>query len=98
MAGAVSEAAIEDDVEAWHVSDDLEVRSLGAFLGMTEQEYVVWVMDGRTLPLLRAARRAGQTLSDAVAGYVDDLQAAGDPGNWAAVLSLSHWLERQAGV
>lgn len=94
-AGEVAESAVDDYVEAWHASDESEGRPLGSFLGLTEQEYAVWVMDGRTLPVLRAARCSGEAVPEAVARYLEGLRAAADPGNRAAILSLSHWLERQ---
>jgi hypothetical protein len=93
-AGQAPESAIDDCVEAWHCSGDEEVRPLSRFLGMTDDEYAVWVMDGRTLPLLRAARLAHERLDVAVRGYLDQLRATANPVNRAAIHALSHWLQR----
>lgn len=95
-AGQVPESAIDNYVEAWHASGDEEDRPLSAFLGLTEDECAVWVMDGRTLPMLLAARQAGETLSVAVTRYLDMLREAANPVNRAAILALSHWVKKHA--
>jgi hypothetical protein len=43
--GDVPKDAIDDFVGAWHGAGDAESRPLSAFLGMTADEYVVWVME-----------------------------------------------------
>ena len=95
-AGQMPEGAIDDFVESWHRSGDEEARPLSRFLGMTDDEYAVWAMDGRTLPLLRAARQANEPLAVAVARYLDRLRAAADPADRAAVDALSHWVARHS--
>lgn len=95
--GQAPEDAIDDAVDAWHDSGDEETRPLSSFLGMTDDGYVVWVMDGRTLPLLRDARRAGEHLDAAVARYVHELQAMPASVNAASIHALSHWLQRRTG-
>ncbi len=95
-AGQVPESAIDDFIDAWHTSGDEEVRPLSCFLGMTEDEYAVWVMDGRTLPLLRSARREKEKLAVAVARYLSELRTAANPVDRAAIHALSHWVARHA--
>ncbi len=95
-AGQVPESAIDDFVEAWHVSGDEERRPLSRFLGMTEDEYSVWVLDGRTLPVLRAARREQEKLVIAVARYLDGLRTAMNPVDRAVIHALSRWTARHA--
>lgn len=41
--GKVQAAQIDDFIDVWHESDDREQRSLSEFLGMTEDEYPVWL-------------------------------------------------------
>lgn len=91
----ISADAIDDFIEAWHDAGDEEDRPLTEYLGMTEDEYALWVMDPRTLPLVRAVRAAGGSLLTATARYVDDLRAAADPRSQTAILSLSSWLTRR---
>ena len=64
---------------------------------MAEDEYAVWVMDGRTLPVLREARQTGEELDAAVARYLCRLEAASAAANRAAIHALSHWLRRRSG-
>ncbi|MSP01349.1 MAG: hypothetical protein EXR07_09935 [Acetobacteraceae bacterium] len=47
----------DDFVEAWHESGDEETRSLAEYLGLTGEEYGVWVITTRALPSIRAARQ-----------------------------------------
>jgi hypothetical protein len=65
---------------------------------MTSDEYAVWVMDARSLPLILAARRAQEPLHDAVARHIAAMRAAANPDDRSAILSLSHWLERRVTV
>lgn len=96
-AHGVAEDAIGDFIEQWHNSGDDEERPVWQFLGMTEDEYSVWVMDARVLPLLRAVRETGENLVAAVTRYLDGLRAANEAANRAAVHALSHWVARRSG-
>jgi hypothetical protein len=93
--GDASEDAIDDFVGAWHDSGDAEDRPLSSFLGVTADEYAVWVMDARSLPLILAARRAHEPLHHAVGRYVVEMQAAENPSDRSAIWSLSHWVGRR---
>ena len=95
LAGSTEAAGIDGCIDAWHASGPAEKRSLGAYLGMTEDEYALWVMDTRILPVLRAARRAGEPLTSGVGRYVAQLRSADDIANGSAILALSSWLARR---
>jgi hypothetical protein len=96
--GQVSADEINDFVDTWHASGDAEDRPLSEFLGMTRDEYAVWVMDARSLPLILAARRANEPLNDAVARYLTQMRATLDPLDSSPILSLTHWVgQRRAG-
>lgn len=90
--GQVRAADIDDFIEAWHDSGDAEDRPLAAFLGMTNDEYAVWLMDGHALPALARARQAGQPLETVVAERVRQMRATGDPVYRAALFAMGHWL------
>jgi hypothetical protein len=77
--GAVSADRINDFISAWHASDDEERRSLAAYLGLTDAEYEVWLMDTDVLPQILSARRTGRGLREVVADYVAALQRAARP-------------------
>jgi hypothetical protein len=90
--GLVTGAQIDDFVEAWHNSGDEEKRSLSEYLGMTDDEYAVWVMSHGALPSILTARRERRPLADAVADYLRDLQRT-HPANRPGIHALSHWLQ-----
>ena len=94
---AIAEDA-DDFIDAWHDSGDEEELPLTEFLGMTEEEYDVWMMDGRTLPEIAAARRPDSpTLVTLVTERVRQMRAANNPIERGALFSLGHWL-RSRGI
>ncbi len=88
------EDEIDDFIDDWHDLPDGGGQSLPEFLGMTDDEYAVFVTDARTLPLIRTARTTHQPLVTAVRAYVSGLQADGGPNDQPAVMALSSWLDR----
>jgi hypothetical protein len=94
MHGQATRDDMDDFIDAWHDSGDAERCPLTEFLGMTEEEYAVWLMDTRTLPELAAARRpGGPSIVSLMAERVRRMRAAGDPADRAALFSLGHWLK-----
>lgn len=94
--GKVSADQIDDFIDDWHQSDDSEQRSLAEFLGMTEDEYSVWLASHQVLPLLAAARQDGRSVVETVRRHLADLQRAALPADETAIYILSHWLEQRA--
>jgi hypothetical protein len=92
--GRVTADQADDYVRAWHDSGDEETRSLVEYLGMTEEEYDVWLMTDRALPVILAARRAGRPLREFVAPLYEKLRAAGDPEDRPAVHTMGYWLKK----
>ena len=68
-AGLMEAERIDDFIEAWHNSGDDEKRSLPQYLGMTDDEYAVWVMSHAALPTILAARRDRRPLPEAISDY-----------------------------
>jgi hypothetical protein len=94
--GRVTADQVHDYVEAWHESGDEESRPLPEYLGMSDDEYNVWLMmTFRALPIILAARRANRPLRDFVAPFYDKLRAAGDPEDRSVLHTMAYWLERQ---
>lgn len=92
--GRVNADQADDYVEAWHESGDEETRSLAEYLGMSEEEYDVWLMTPRALPVILAARRAERPLQEFVAPFYDTLRAAGDPEDRPVLHTMGYWLEK----
>ncbi len=95
--GKVAAEQIDDFIDAWHESDDSEQRPLSQFLGMTEDEYSVWLASHEVLPLLVAARRDGRSVTELVRRHPTDLQRTALPTDETAMYVLSHWLEKRMG-
>ena len=93
QAPRLPEDAIGDFVEARHNTGDEETRPLSQFLGITEDEYAIRVMDARTLPLLRTARATKEKLVAATERYLDGLKVRNAATDSAAIRALSHWLK-----
>jgi hypothetical protein len=86
---------IDDFIDAWHESDTSEKRPLAEFLGMTEDEYTVWLASRKALPLIAAARHERRTLTDVVAEHLASLRRDGRVADQAAITVLSNWLGRR---
>jgi hypothetical protein len=91
--GDIPAQRIDEYVADWHASDDAEQRSLAAFLGLTDEEYDIWLMDPDTLPQILSARRTGRKLKQVVADYVVAMRGAARPQDRSALYALGHWLE-----
>ena len=61
---------------------------------MTDEEYSILGMDGRSLPLLAEVRRAGRNLRAAVAEHLATMQANPQYEDSAAIYALTHWIAR----
>jgi hypothetical protein len=89
----VSASDVDDYATAWHGSGDEEHRSLAEFLGLTDEEYSVWMMDSRILPEIAAARRpGGPALTTLMTERVRQMRTANNPVDCTALFSLGHWL------
>jgi hypothetical protein len=91
--GRITADQIDDYIEAWHNSGDEEQRSLAEYLGMSDEEYSVWLMSHGALPSILAARRDRRALTEVIAEYFADLQSR-QPSDRPAIHALSHWLRR----
>lgn len=85
---------IEDFVEAWHGSESNE--EIYDFLGMTWEEYSLWMTDPDFIELIIYARRSQRPLMEAVN---DNLRSeerlaarADEPGK---LLALKRWIAAQ---
>jgi hypothetical protein len=92
--GGTTDIHADDFVEAWHNSGDEEQRSLAEYLGMTDEEYGVWVITPRAMPSIVEARRSGRPLRETIAPFFERLRAANDPKDAPALHALSYWLGR----
>lgn len=73
LAGGANEDAIDDFVDRWHEGGS--GVPLWRFLGMTREEYGLWVENGDLLPAIVEAHRRGLPVASAA-----QLLGADDPG------------------
>ena len=92
--GRADEEDLLDATEAWHDSGDGEKRDLPEFLGMSDDEYSILGMDGRSLPLLAEVRRTGRDLRAAAAEHLAAMQANPTYEDRSAIYALTHWVAR----
>jgi cytoskeletal protein CcmA (bactofilin family) len=89
---------IDDFIDAWHESTDPNARDLPLhdYLGLTRDEYEIWVLDPDVLPHLLIARREARTLPEVVNTYLDELPAAAHASNDATMTALRGWLAERS--
>jgi hypothetical protein len=85
---------IDDFIDSWHEGTDLQARSLPLheYLGLTLDEYELWVHDPDVLPQILIARRESRPLSDVMNDYLDELPMAARAEDAGTVKALRAWL------
>jgi hypothetical protein len=90
LLGEVLIDEIDDFVELWHRSDSKE--TLHEFLGMTPEEYDLWVEKPQSLPLILAAREDGLPVADAIERYAEFEPVAARTADPEAAKVVLAWL------
>lgn len=83
---------IDDVVDEWHDGVAGEDQELHEYLGMSMQEYGVWMTDPSVLRFIIAARRNGRTLEDELSS--DFYKMAARASTKDEVMKLEEWLKR----
>jgi hypothetical protein len=91
LSGEVAMEQIDDFVDDWHAKPS--DRSLSEFLGMTEQEYSLWVQDPDVLPYVIRARRERRSFESVVRDELDGRVAA-HSDHTLALERLRRWLQQ----
>jgi hypothetical protein len=95
ISGQVLSDEIEDFVEAWHESDSNE--EIHEFLGMTFEEYSLWVADADSINIILAARHSHIPLKEAVNDNLRSQQRIAARSDEAGKLAiLSRWIAAQS--
>src|SRR3984893_14338545 len=91
--GRVLPDEIDDFVDRWHEGGDTEARSLplDEYLGLTLEEYELWVQAADILPLAVAARRESRSLQEAIDSYIDKLPMAATALDDGTARALKAW-------
>ena len=88
---------IDDFVDRWHEAGDDEERELHEYLGLTWDEYALWVERPASLRYVLFSRRFGVPLEEALAEYpVEREPVAARARSKAEVRDLLAWLKTRA--
>jgi hypothetical protein len=95
--GYVMDDEVDDFVDQWHESPYMDETSvsLSDYLGMTDEEYEVWLHDASVLPHIVRARQKRIPLDDVLHDHVEDMLLAARADNKTAVEALGKWLSRR---
>ena len=88
---------IDDFIDRWHERADSRATSLPLheYLGLTLDEYEVWVLDPDALPHVLIARRGGRPLPEVMNKYLDELPMAARASDTATIKALRSWLAKR---
>lgn len=90
LSGAAMFDEIDDYVDAWHDGDEAE--SLPEFLGMTAEEYDLWVHCPDAIGLIVSARQQLRSLVDAANDNFEVLKVAARASETSEIAALKAWL------
>jgi hypothetical protein len=93
LEGRAQIGEIDDFVERWH--EGQSAADLTDYLGMSPDEYSLWLENPEMLAVICSARRTRQPLAEAVNEAVARLRLAGRTADRAKLTSLQSWLRRQ---
>ncbi|MEU6228328.1 hypothetical protein [Streptomyces sp. NPDC047042] len=83
---------IDSYVDSWHESDsDLELHD---YLGLTWDEYRLWVEKPNTLRFILSARRHGRTVNEELKNTASELALAARAGSSNEAESVLTWLRK----
>jgi hypothetical protein len=91
LAGNVLLEEIDDFVDRWH--EAAERVELHDYLGMTIEEYSLWVRVPDALPYIIKARHEMKPLTEAVVHAYQDLRLAARSNDQSKITRLQRWLE-----
>lgn len=88
---------IDGFIERWHEGADPRAKALPLhnYLGLSLDEYELWVQDPDVLPAILAAHRQALSLPEAVNHYIDAHATRPDGEDGAAIRALKAWLAKR---
>lgn len=94
LRGEVLATEIDDFIDAWHDGDS--DAPLHTFLGMTRNEYGLWVADPEILPFIIIAHRDKKNIADVLEeAEMNRLPIAARSEGQDKIRELLAWLKRQ---
>jgi len=96
LAGEAAIEEIDDFFDVWHADSD--GGALHDFLGMTEEEYSLWLRAPDALPCILKARRDREPLTQAVGEVYRTLRLAPSGNGASSVERLRSWLREKGAL
>jgi hypothetical protein len=96
LTGEVLAEDIDDYVDAWHESS--EEVAIYEFLGMSQQEYSLWLRDPSTLPYIAIARIENKPLAEIVDSRLGEMPIAARSSDVTKIQRLRRWLEQHGKI
>jgi hypothetical protein len=87
---------IYDFVDEWH--ENPRGEELHKYLGMTKEEYALWVQVPDLLSYIIKARRDNATLTRAVTTAYEDFRLAARSNEESKVMQLQRWLKARGNI
>ncbi|HXA40010.1 MAG TPA: hypothetical protein VNW53_13510 [Phenylobacterium sp.] len=91
--GEVLLEEIDDFVSAWH--RERPDTTLAAYLGMTDDEYALWLVEPDMLSHIVRARHLGEPLPEMVNDNYAELRIAARSADAAQTARLGRWLRQR---
>jgi hypothetical protein len=96
--GDLTAGEIDDWIDTWHDGLDPQAKDnpLHTYLGLSLEEYALWVYDSDALPTILSARTTGRPLAELVGERLGQLQAGDCPSDLTTVRGLQIWLDNRS--
>jgi len=92
LSGEAGPDDIEEFEEAWHTGDS--TLSLAAFLGLSDDEYSLFVEQPTSLRYIIASKKTGRPLAD-VLKHACDMKLAARDGSPEEAARVAEWLRKR---
>jgi hypothetical protein len=90
--GKVLPEEIDEYVDKWHASPGNQ--QIYDFLGMSKDEYSLWLRDPDVLPHIVRSRRENKALTEVLASSLNEMPIAARSSDVVKVRRLKRWLEQ----
>ena len=95
LAGSVMLDEIDDYVDEWHANTDQ--KPLHSYLGMSRDEYALWLSSPDSLALIVAARKLAKPLDVVANDNLYSMRLAARAEDSKLVKQLETWLQQRRG-
>ncbi len=96
--GEVLADDIDDFVGRWHDDNEPWAKDLPLheYLGLSHEEYEVWLYDPDALPQILEARRSNRRLVDVMTERFEKMRRANRAEDGTTLFSLANWLQARS--